>query len=149
MRQGDIERAISLYKKSISIYPSDSATYHALGTAFQKIKKFEDSIDSFRKAVELEPKWVSAWIGIGLGFESLGKLTDAEKYYRKAVEINPNSYTAVGDLGDILRQQRRYKEARTWLLKAKSLPEDKMHPGQIDNILLKIEQAQNKEASTK
>lgn len=119
----DYEGAIKLYKRAISVYPYDSAAYQNLGNSLRKAGKLEDSVTAQKKAIELEPNYLSAWIGLGMSYEFMHKLIDAEKCYRKAVDIKPNSYGAVFDLGDVLRQQGKYTEAKVWLERAKRCPD--------------------------
>ena len=144
-KKGDYETACTLYKKAISIYPHDSATHQNLGNALRKVGKLEESATCQKKAIELEPNFVSAWLGLGMSYEFMHKLTEAEKCYRTAVRIKPDSYGAVFDLGDILRQQGKYAEAKTWLTRAKLCP--KNDPNELDNALRLCDQHMSKEAS--
>lgn len=133
--EGDYENSIRYTRQAIAIYPHDSALYQNLGNALRKAGKLKESVTAQNRAIELERNYLSAWIGLGLSFEGLHKFADAEKCYRKAVELKPQSFEATADLGDILRQQKRYEEARKWLLRARQLSRDPVDIGNIDKCL--------------
>lgn len=68
-------------------------------------------------------------------YEGLQKFALAEKCYRKAVMLKPKSYVAAADLGDILRKQNKFEEARKWLLHAKDLLEPNSDSKFVDKCL--------------
>jgi len=142
-KRGDLDRAIELEKKAISIYPYDSATYHNLGIHLKRVGKLEEGIKAEQQAIMLEPHYVNAWFAEGQIFEKQHKLADAEQCYRRATELDPNSYDAVSCLGDILRQQGKYAKARPILLRAKNLPGGDKYPGEIEKLLKLTDAHQN------
>ncbi|MBX9721065.1 MAG: tetratricopeptide repeat protein [Candidatus Obscuribacterales bacterium] len=133
-KQGDYQGAIKLDKEAISIYPYDSAIYHNLGNALAKLGKLDEARQAQEQALELEPKFVGAWISLGVTYEKQRCLADAERCYRKAVQVEP-CYEALGDLGDILRQQGKFDEAMQIMLRAKACPENARYPGQADKFI--------------
>jgi len=143
-KQGDIQGAIKLDSESISIYPYDSVTYHNLGNHLAKLGKFDEARKAQEQAIALEPNYVGAWIRLGRTYEKQHKLTDAERCYRRANDIE-SSYETLEDLGDILRQQGRFAEARKWLLRAKACPEESQY--RYADKYLELCRQQSKEAS--
>ncbi len=119
-KKKEYEKAIALLKQANSIYPHDSGIHQNLGRALRQSGRFSESIPEYKKAIELEPSYLSAWLGLGNSYTSLHNLSEAEKCFRKSVLLKPNSYEANGDLGEVLRDQGKFQEARTFLLKAKA-----------------------------
>ncbi len=133
-KQGDYQGAIKLDKEAISIYPHESVFYHNLGNSLAKLGQFEEARKAQEQAIAIEPNYVGAWISVGATFEKQKRLADAERCYRKAVQIEP-CYEALGDLGDILRQQGKFDEAMQLMLRAKACPENANYPGQADKFI--------------
>lgn len=144
-KNGDLQEAIKLDKKAISIYPLESVWHHNLGNHLEKVGKLEDARKEQERAIELEPDFLAAWLALGYEFELQKKFKDAERCYRKAVQIKPAEFEALGDLGDVLRKQGKFEEARKWLLEAKATPGYSL--ARSGEMKRKLEQCDRKEAS--
>ncbi len=105
-------------------------------------RQLEESIAAEKKATELEPTYLDAWISLGVSYEESKKFPDAERCYRKAVALKPDCYDAVGSLGDILRQQGKTSEGRTWLLRARKCPE--CDPIEVEKLLRMCDEKETK-----
>ncbi|MBX9687291.1 MAG: tetratricopeptide repeat protein [Candidatus Obscuribacterales bacterium] len=143
-KRGDYVGAVRLDREAIVIYPHSAATYHNLGNHLEKLGKLDEAVKEQQRAIDKAPDMLAAWLALGFEFEMQHKFKDAERCYRKSVRLSQFDYGALGCLGDILRKQRKFEEARFWLLKAKASPGSAASPGEIEK---KLAQCDRKDAS--
>lgn len=75
--------------------------------------KTEAALDYFAKSLEADPGNPETRIGQATAYRSVGRVADAEKVYRAVLGDRPNNWVARNELGFLLAQQARYKEAAT------------------------------------
>lgn len=83
--EGNIQAAVELYEKSISIYPSSEA-YAFLGWALSFGGKYEEAIDFCKKAIEMDPNFGNPWNDIGAYMIELGRYEEAIPYLEQAAQ---------------------------------------------------------------
>ena len=90
----------------------DSAEAHLMmGTAFLFSARMEDSIREFELALQLNPKLTMANSLIGKARLEQGDRDGAMKAYRAELAVDPNNYDANFEIGGLLKEDRRDKEA--------------------------------------
>ncbi len=89
-------RAKELLEKSISMDPALYASYHALGMALMRLKRYSEANTAFATAHELMPSSGIILNNLALSYELLGKNAEAVEAYRKAQKLAPEN-TAIFD----------------------------------------------------
>lgn len=88
-RQGQLQRAIDYYGKTIELDPRAIVAYDNRGTAKSAMGDPEGAIADFDKGIELNPRFPNAYYNRGNAKLTTGDLLGAISDYDKAVEIDP------------------------------------------------------------
>ena len=83
--QGLLEDAISLYQKSIELYPTAEA-HTFLGWAMSLQGKYDAAIAECRRAIEVDPEFGNPYNDIGAYLIEKGKMEEAIPWLEKATE---------------------------------------------------------------
>ncbi|MEG5066020.1 tetratricopeptide repeat protein [Microcoleus sp. B3-A4] len=108
---GQLERAISCYRRAIQLQPSYADAYHNLGEVLSARGQWEEAIAAYRQAIDLNPSFDAPHYGLGKAWASLDRREDAIACYRRAIELNPNLVQAYQSLGDALDSWGQLDEA--------------------------------------
>jgi len=81
--EGDFERAVELYTKSIELRPTAEA-YTFRGWAYSFMGRTGDALAECLKAIELDPDFGNPYNDIGVYLMAQGKLDDAIEWLEKA-----------------------------------------------------------------
>jgi len=100
---GALERYLALDSGSFDAHVRIGDHYLALGEA-------EKAAAAFKKALELQPS-AQAYEKLAESYAKAEQADQAILHYRKALELEPKSLKLHLDLGDVLFQARRHKEA--------------------------------------
>lgn len=110
---------------SVKADPQDAEAWYYLGRSRYNENRFEDAIQAFLRSLERKPQDVKAETNLGLCLVGLNRLADAEAAFRKSIEWQSVSagkeVEPYIDLGDLLIQQNRPKEAVAYLTQAITL----------------------------
>jgi Flp pilus assembly protein TadD len=118
----DADRWLS---KSLEGNPNNSEGWYYLGRTKYNENRFEEAVQAFEQCLKREPTNVKAEDNLGLSYAALGRNDDAIAAYRRA--IGWQAHTADKDsgpfldLGSLLLDQRRTKEAIPYLMEAAQL----------------------------
>ena len=125
--KGELDRALSAYKRAQSIDPEYADVYDGLGkvslSSYLKTNEsafLQESIVHFKKAVELDPRFISAYHGLGVAYRHGADLDRAIGFWEKALKINPdygetlyelgNAYLTKGEKAKALRCLERFRK---------------------------------------
>jgi tetratricopeptide (TPR) repeat protein len=114
----DPARAATAYERAIGIDPTLFSAYDGLAFAQERMLRAADALASFGKAIQYNPQDETAFYFRGLLETALGQTKAAERDLRSAVALSPTDPSARAGLGDVLRLEGRYPEARMQLLQA-------------------------------
>ena len=64
-QNGEIDKAISLYKKSIQLFPDLPECYSNLGYIFKELRELEAAEKYTRKAIKINPSFANAFLNLG------------------------------------------------------------------------------------
>lgn len=118
---GQLEKAVTLYKKTIELNPNLALYQQNLGDVLAKIGKWEEAATVYQKAIELKPTSALSHYNLGNVQEKQGQLEQAIASYSQAIKINPNFSELYISLGSALVQKGLLYEAIANFQKAISL----------------------------
>jgi Tfp pilus assembly protein PilF len=81
--RGDVDTAIELYTRSISIFPTAEA-YTFRGWAYSFQGRIRDAIAECHRAIEVDPSFGNPYNDIGSYLMRLGKLDEAPDWFERA-----------------------------------------------------------------
>lgn len=121
VRDQDLEGAMALIGRAISIDPGVPGYYVNFGNVLKLLNKPGEAIACYERALALEPDQPEALISLGTLYRSQGKLDEAEERCRRALVLRPDAVEGHYILGATLREAGRPEEAVAELEKALSL----------------------------
>ncbi len=110
-RQGQVDKAVTQYRKAVALNHHYVAAYHRLGLVLSAVGHHDDALVALQRAAELRPE--NAAIRNNLGFEYLltGQFAEAEDALRQAVRLQPTFARAHINLGLVLAKTGRFDDA--------------------------------------
>jgi Tfp pilus assembly protein PilF len=81
--EGDLERAVELYTRSIELSPTAEA-YTFRGWAYHSMGRIDDAVAECRKAIEVDPDFGNPYNDIGAYLIDKGQLDEAVEWLEKA-----------------------------------------------------------------
>ncbi|MCL4751814.1 MAG: tetratricopeptide repeat protein [Myxococcales bacterium] len=102
---GDLDRAISAYRRALQLEPRDAIAHYDLGLALQRKEDWEGAIFHLSRALELEPDeqhrraLVGAHVNHGVSLSERGDVSGAIAAYRRALELDDQNANAHRNLG--------------------------------------------------
>ncbi|MCK5689756.1 sulfatase-like hydrolase/transferase [Myxococcota bacterium] len=105
------EKAIEVYKQSLSADPHQYRMYAALANIALKESKFEDAKKLLEKTLNLAPEFAEGVIRMGFVTEKLGDKKTAKEHYKKALAIDPHVVRVFASFGDHLYENGNYPDA--------------------------------------
>ena len=88
------------------------------GIRLYQQKKYKQAREELLQEIRAHPGSAEAFFYLGMSEFNLGNASGAEKHMRRALELNPRSTAVQYNLGVLLLNQKRPKEAVTFLLEA-------------------------------
>lgn len=82
--EGEFDRAVELYKRSIALHPTAEA-HTFLGWTYHFQGKVEDAISECKRAIEVDPEFGNPYNDIGSYLISLGRLDEAVPWLEQAI----------------------------------------------------------------
>ncbi len=92
--QGDIQTAISFFKRAVDLDPNFIDAYYNLGAIYKKQKNYPEAIHALQKAVDLNPKDFDATYELAYCYMEEKNYEKAKKYYEN-VPTNYPKYSEV------------------------------------------------------
>jgi hypothetical protein len=103
-RRGDIDGAVTEYRKAIALDPGMALAYSNLGALLQSKGELGEAESLYRKTIELRPKYALAWNNLGIVRYKRGDGAGAVQAFRRAIELKPDDAGAAYNLGRIYQQ---------------------------------------------
>ncbi len=108
--RGQIEEAVSDYRKALEIKPDFADARNNLGEALLLLGHPDEAIVDLKEAIRLQPS-ADAHTNMGAALERLGKLPDAHAEYLAALSLDPRDAAALTGMGSVLEDEGRKDEA--------------------------------------
>jgi len=118
---GQIESAISNFKKAVALKADYAEAHYNIGVAYQKIDQFDDAHESYNQAINSIHAYPTAHNNLGVVFLNKGQIDDALKSFEWAIAYSPNYAEAYNNLGKALQELKQYENAKLQFEKAISL----------------------------
>lgn len=88
----NLDKAEDVYRKQVSVDPSNSVAHNNLGNVLRDLTKYGESIKEYEEAIKLAPKTLSSYANLGSVYQyqqmNIDKAVDV---YKMAIEANPDS----------------------------------------------------------
>ncbi|MEW6657611.1 MAG: tetratricopeptide repeat protein [Thermodesulfobacteriota bacterium] len=78
VNRGQLDQAIAMYQKTLSLAPQYPSAYNNLAIAYAKQGRFKEAIPHFKEAIRLTPDNVSFYRNLALAYNQEGKKSEAE-----------------------------------------------------------------------
>lgn len=128
---GGAEEANVVSVRQLSI-PNNALKEYERAQARLGERDVEGAVRCLERAVELAPQFSIAWNHLGTIAYQSGRYPDAEKYFRKALEQDPAAYSPLVNLGGVLLNLNRPKEAVEYNRRAvRERPDDALANSQL------------------
>jgi protein O-mannosyl-transferase len=111
LRRGEVEEAISHFRKAIELDGHDAATQSNLGDAYLALDRMDDAIAQYRAAIEINPKNAPSHYNLANALLKQGQIDEALVEYQAALEIRPNDVDTQNNVGVALLEAGRVDEA--------------------------------------
>ena len=121
-KSGQWNAAEQAYRAVLAIDPREVSAHFWLATALCHQGRLDEAVDSFGEAWRLAPKMdpltgqlrntlAANFVELGLAMERQGRLAPAGNSYQKALALVSDCVPALGNLGNVLKNQGRFDEA--------------------------------------
>jgi len=110
----DIDDAITNWRKSAELNPSDPDTRYNLGMALLEKKEYREAEENLRAAADIDGNDYRLQYGLGRALEMEGEYSEAKKAYRYAISLKPNFHPPYAGLGAIALKQELYSTAEKY-----------------------------------
>ena len=84
MADGNLEKAVSLYKESLQADPAFTEAMHGLARALQDLERFDEAIEVAKRIAEVDPDDVLAHTSLSVLYQKKGMIAEAEAEGAKA-----------------------------------------------------------------
>jgi tetratricopeptide (TPR) repeat protein len=112
---GDIDAALSLHRRAISIDPENPSFLLNLGNTLVASDAYDDAIQCFLQVIELDPTMPSSYNSLGACYEDLGDNAAAHEYYTRALKVDQDYADASYNLGATKLRDLDFKNG--WMLR--------------------------------
>ena len=109
--RGEIDEAITHYRRALEIQPDHAGAHNNLGLALVRRGRIDEAISHYRRALAINPEFAGAANNLGIVLASRGEVDEAIAHYRRALEIQPELAEAHNNLGRALASRGQVDEA--------------------------------------
>jgi tetratricopeptide (TPR) repeat protein len=110
-KEGKKDKAITYYKKTLSLDPNNIEANHHLGNALREIEMINEAVLFYRKALELDPQNLLVILELANSLNMLDLDDESLDLYIKALEINPTFPAALHNFAFTLKKKGFVAEA--------------------------------------
>ncbi|MCM8800483.1 MAG: tetratricopeptide repeat protein [Candidatus Omnitrophica bacterium] len=90
-QRGDLEKALSFYRKAQELDPGYAVVYNDLGIIYEAMNMVEQAEESYLKAIQIDPYYLSPYSNLALLYEKKRDLDKAAFYWEKRVKLGSSS----------------------------------------------------------
>ena len=112
---GNRPAATSAFKSAVELDPKFTRAWLMLGIVYMATRESDPALEAFRKAIDSDPKEFVAWRTYAIALQHVRRIDAAMDAWREVLKIAPDDPRANTELGSLLTQKDRYKEALPYL----------------------------------
>lgn len=130
--RGELERAIELHRRALSLAPGLPEPHNNLGAALRLAGRPDEAQAEFETAIRLRPKYARAHGHLANLLVQRGDAARAERHFRAAIEHDPRYADARANLALLCVARGELPEALALLREALAI--DPRHRGALNNL---------------
>jgi tetratricopeptide (TPR) repeat protein len=123
--EGDIQKAIDLFKLVTRIEPDYGPAYYSLGLLYAEDSRMPEAIQYLKRAVEAEPGNPRIYYNLGLAYQRLEQIREAEITFLQGLEQDPVNGELLYAITILYLQQEEYDSASSYVDELK-----RIYPGE-------------------
>ncbi|MGQ9495561.1 MAG: tetratricopeptide repeat protein, partial [Thermoanaerobaculaceae bacterium] len=89
-RQGQVERAVDVYRKAEQVLPQSAVVQNNLGAALARLGRWGEAEASLRRACQLDPSYAQPWVNLAKASLAQGRREEAMVALEKALTLDAN-----------------------------------------------------------
>jgi choline-sulfatase len=109
--QGELDRAIPLYRQAAADAPKDAEAWYDLASALREAGQLPAARQAVERALALDARMPDAHNTLGIIDLGDGKLAAAQHEFETATGLDPRNAAALNNLGNVLRAQEKPADA--------------------------------------
>jgi tetratricopeptide (TPR) repeat protein len=121
--KGDLASAEREWLEAYKERPDNAILLEDLGLLCVKQKRDQEAINYFQQSIQRQPFYTHVYLTFGDFYKDLGRTADAEAQYRTAVRLSPLNVQARNDLGTLLFDAGRLRDAGQEFLQSVEIDE--------------------------
>jgi len=110
-KKGELDKAISQYKRALILKPNYAEAYNNLGSVYTIKGRLDEALAEIEQALAINPKYAMAYNNLGSVYLIKGELDKAISQYKQAIAIKPNYAEAHGNIGLVYYNKGMLDEA--------------------------------------
>lgn len=114
--QNELDESRQFLEKALDLDPRNGRAFFELGLLLNRQGKQAEAEDALAKAVKYQPNESLYWYAYGEIYRLQQRFDEALNAYQKAVELDPPYPKAIGKLGLLLVQLKKYDDAEAFLI---------------------------------
>ncbi len=139
-QQGNIDEALSCYRRAIELNPNLSQAYHNVAELLSVRQEWDEAIDAYRQSIEVKPDNAGSHYGLAKALGQLERWDEAVVAYRQVIELNGSSADIYHQFGDALANLQQWEEAASAYLQAIELNQNNSWSyNNLGGALIKLE----------
>ncbi len=117
-REGNLQEAVVLYDKVLSLQPDNPDALHLLGLVTRRTGNLDLAIELMERALQGNPRLIDAHFNLGNALTEAGRLEEAESRFHRLLELSPGHAGALPALGRLLLRRGALEEGGALLAQA-------------------------------
>jgi len=97
-KEGDRERALEHYERSLQIDAADDLVHNAMASIYREQGDFEKAREHFLEALRIDPEYEVTYFNYANLLTETGEHDEAKNMYEKALELKPDFMQAKSEL---------------------------------------------------
>ncbi len=110
-QDGDYEKAVSEFKRAVSLNPESADAYTYMGNSYIKLDKYDEAIAAYKKPVILDQSSTEAKKNLGNAYMEAERYDEAEDVFKQMAKQESTSPYAHNSLGYLYMKTGRNDEA--------------------------------------
>lgn len=108
---GDMDRAVSAYRRVLDINPRHTDALYNLGNIYKDGGRLAEALEMYQRIIRMDPQRSDVYLNMGIIYGRRGDLQLAREYYAKALKADAGNAKAYFNLGYIEETEGYLKKA--------------------------------------